>query len=172
MTRSEPTEISIARIGVRATIVKLGLDASGAVEVPPLEQADLAGWYRLGPTPGEIGNAVVIGHVDSYATGPAVFFNIGSLRFGDVIEIRRADASVARFVVDGVASYLKSAFPTELVFGASDRAGLRLVTCGGTFDTKARSYLSNVVVFATLIRQPHLLTYSLRDLELRGNSCS
>ena len=154
MTRSGPTEISIPRIGVTAKIMGLGLDPTGAIEVPSLEQAQLAGWYRLGPSPGEVGNAVVVGHVDSHATGPAVFFNVGALRAGDVIEIKREDRSAATFVVDGVASYPKSAFPTGSVFGPSDRAGLRLVTCGGSFDGEARSYLDNVVVFATLASGP------------------
>jgi hypothetical protein len=151
MARSEPTEIRIPRIGLTAKIINVALDAAGAIEVPPLEQAQLAGWYELGPSPGEVGNAVVVGHVDSYATGPAVFFEIGGLRSGDVIEIRRKDASVARFEVDSVKSYPKSAFPTDLVYGASDRAGLRLITCGGQFDKDARSYLNNVIVFAILV---------------------
>lgn len=152
MARSEPTEISIPRIGVKAKIITVGLDAAGAIEVPPLEQPDLAGWYRPGPSPGEVGSAVVVGHVDSAATGPAVFFELGRLRAGDVVQIRRKDATVARFVVGSVASYLKSEFPTDLVYGPSDQAGLRLITCGGQFDKAARSYLSNVIVFATLSR--------------------
>ncbi len=118
--------------------------------MPPLERAKLAGWYKFGPSPGEIGNAVVVGHVDSYAMGPAVFFAIGGLRAGDAIEIRRKDGSIARFAVNSVASYPKTAFPTELVYGESDQAALRLVTCGGQFDRVARSYLNNVVVYATL----------------------
>jgi sortase (surface protein transpeptidase) len=150
LARSEPTQISIPSIGVRAKIVEVGLDATGALEVPPLEEAQLAGWYGLGPSPGEVGNAVVVGHVDSYAMGPAVFFKIGSLRRGAVIEIRREDGTVAKFLVDSVGSYPKSDFPTDLVYGESDRASLRLITCGGPFDRAARSYLHNVIVFATL----------------------
>jgi Sortase domain len=148
--RSEPTEISIPRIRVSAKIVTVGLDATGSIAVPPLKHAHLAGWYRLGPSPGEVGNAVVVGHVDSHVTGRAVFFELGALRAGDLVQIRRADATVARFVVRTVASYPKSDFPTDLVYGPSDQAGLRLITCGGQFDQDARSYLSNVIVFATL----------------------
>jgi sortase (surface protein transpeptidase) len=151
MTRSEPTEINIPRIGVAAKIMGLGVDAEGMLEAPPLEQAQLAGWYQTGPSPGEIGNGVVVGHVDSHAMGPAVFFKLGELRAGDVIEIKRKDASVAKFVVDGTASYPKSEFPTDLVYGPSDEAGLRLVTCGGEFDRTAHSYLNNIIVFAHLV---------------------
>lgn len=150
MARAEPAEVRIPRIGVNAKIMNIGVDAEGVLEVPPLEEAHLAGWYRLGPSPGEVGNAVVVGHVDSYTNGPAVFFELGALLPGDIIEISRKDGSVARFVVDGVTSYPKSAFPSDLVYGPSPQAGLRLVTCGGEFDKKNREYRDNVVVFATL----------------------
>lgn len=148
---AEPTAITIDAIGVRAKVIPLGLQPNGMIEVPPLDQAQLAGWYRLGPTPGELGNSVIVGHVDSAKIGPAVFFKLGALQPGDLIEVSRQDGSVARFRVDRVASYPKSQFPTELVYGDADRAQLRLVTCGGQFDQKRRDYLDNVIVFATLV---------------------
>jgi hypothetical protein len=147
---AQPIELRIPRIGVSADVINIGIGADGMVEVPPLEQAHLAGWYDRGPSPGEIGNAVVVGHVDSYATGPAVFFELGALRPGDVAEVARADGTIARFVVDGVATYPKSEFPNELIYGPSGAANLRLVTCGGRFDPVTREYPDNVVVFATL----------------------
>lgn len=150
MTRSEPTSITIARIEVRARVVPLGLNADRTPQVPSLAQAELAGWYRLGPSPGEIGNSVIVGHVDSAALGPAVFYLLGKLRPGDTVEVARKDGSVARFTVDRVASYPKSAFPSDLVYGDADRAQLRLVTCGGRFDGQRRTYLDNIVVLATL----------------------
>jgi hypothetical protein len=153
MARSAPIEVSIPRIGVTAKIMKLGLNPNGTLATPPLDQAERAGWYHGGPSPGEIGNAVVVGHVDS-SSGPAVFFNLGALMPGDFIDIKREDATLARFVVNGVASYPKSSFPTDLVYGPSASAALRLITCGGAFDTRASSYLSNVVVFAALVPPP------------------
>jgi hypothetical protein len=150
MTRSTPTRVRIPRIGVDARVMNLGIGENGRIEVPPLEKADLAGWYELGPSPGEVGNSVVVGHVDSYAMGPAVFFKLGALKPGDDIEIKRKDGSVARFIVDGVDSYPKNEFPTGLVYGSSQQAGLRLVTCGGVFDESQREYTDNVIVFATL----------------------
>ncbi|WP_329103805.1 class F sortase [Micromonospora sp. NBC_01699] len=149
MARSEPTGVTIPKIGVDAKLMSLGVDKVGMIEVPPLTQAELAGWYRLGPTPGEIGNAVIVGHVDSQETGPAVFFKLGALKTGDRIKVARRDGSVAEFTVDGVKSYPKAAFPTDLVYGPSDRASLRLVTCGGKFDRKKHSYPDNIIVFAT-----------------------
>ncbi|OZV78507.1 class F sortase [Micromonospora echinospora] len=151
MARSEPTTITIPRIGVDASIMSLGVEADGTVQVPPLQQAQLAGWYRLGAAPGEVGNAVIVGHVDSSYIGPAVFYDLGALLPGDTINVARQDGSTATFRVDAVRSYPKTEFPTELVYGPNDRAALRVVTCGGKFDEKARDYLDNVIVFATLV---------------------
>lgn len=151
MPRSQPLRVKVPRIGVDAEIVPVGLNERGELVVPPLDKPRLAGWYELGPSPGEVGNAVVVGHVDSRNSGPAVFFHLGAVQRGDIIEIVRADGRPAKFVVDGVARYPKNNFPTELVYGPADRAQLRLVTCGGAFDSSARSYKDNVVVFATLL---------------------
>ncbi|RKN50372.1 class F sortase [Micromonospora endolithica] len=148
---SAPTTISITRIGVRANILALGVRDDGTVDVPPLDQAMDAGWYKLGVSPGEVGNAVIMGHVDSVKIGPAVFFRLGELLPGDMIQVTRADRSEVSFRVDGVRSYPKDAFPTELVYGPSDTASLRVITCGGIFNEQAGSYPDNVIVFATLV---------------------
>ncbi|WP_229403120.1 class F sortase [Micromonospora okii] len=149
--RAAPTTVSIPRIGVDAPVMTLGTNPDGTVQVPPLEQAMSAGWYSPGASPGEIGNAVLVGHVDSAKVGgPAVFFQLGALRTGDTIAVSRDDGSRLTFTVDDVRSYPKNDFPSELVYGPSDRAGLRVVTCGGQFDEEAGSYVDNVVVFATM----------------------
>ncbi|MEU9508323.1 class F sortase [Micromonospora sp. NPDC048170] len=150
LARSAPTTIAIPRIGVDASIMSLGTNPDGTVQVPPLEQAQLAGWYEPGPSPGEIGNAVIVGHVDSAKIGPAVFFSLGALQPGDTITVTREDGQQATFTVETVKAYPKTEFPTEQVYGPSDRAGLRVVTCGGTFDQAAGSYPDNVVVFASM----------------------
>ncbi|WP_407676324.1 class F sortase [Plantactinospora alkalitolerans] len=151
LPRSEPTTIAIPKIKVNAKIISIGLNGDGTVQVPPLKQAQLAGWYKLGVSPGEIGNAVVVGHVDSAAMGPAVFFKLGALRQGDELRVTRKDGEIVRFAVDTVESYPKTAFPAELVYGAVDTARLQVVTCGGKFDRKKGSYPNNIVVSATRI---------------------
>ncbi|MFG1775696.1 class F sortase [Micromonospora sp. NPDC049051] len=150
LARSAPTTITIPRIGVDASIMSLGTNPDGTVQVPPLEQAQLAGWYEPGPSPGEIGNAVIVGHVDSAKMGPAVFFSLGALQPGDTITVTREDGQQATFTVESVKAYPKTEFPTEQVYGPSDRPGLRVVTCGGIFDPAAGSYPDNVVVFASM----------------------
>ncbi|MEU3456350.1 class F sortase [Micromonospora sp. NPDC006766] len=150
LSRSTPTSVTIPTIGVHAEIMSLGLNPDGSIEVPPLAQAMKAGWYSLGASPGEAGNAVIVGHVDSSKLGPAVFFNLGALKPGDTISVAREDGSTATFTVNEVKSYPKTDFPTELVYGPSDTPSLRVVTCGGAFDQSAGSYVDNVIAFATM----------------------
>lgn len=125
--------------------------ADGGIEVPPLEDTRSSGWYTESPTPGEVGPSVVLGHVDSAKNGPSVFYRLGELKPGDTVEINRADGSVASFRIDAVREYAKNQFPTEVVYGNLDRAGLRLITCGGTFNPKSGHYESNIIAFASLV---------------------
>jgi sortase (surface protein transpeptidase) len=147
---SAPTRIDIPAIGVASGLVDLGLNADGTVEVPPLAKDSSAGWYHDSPTPGELGPSLLLGHVDSAEYGPAVFFRLGDLRPGDEASVTRTDGTVAVFTIDRVASYPKDSFPTLEVYGNTDRAELRLITCGGDFDASARNYLDNIVVYASL----------------------
>ena len=108
-------------------------------------------WLTVSPTPGQLGPATIIGHVDSAAYGPGVFFKLGDLRQRDKIYVTRSDGTVAMFEIERVAEYKKAHFPTHEVYGNIDHAGLRLITCGGTFDPSIRSYESNIVVYAALV---------------------
>jgi Sortase domain len=141
-----PVALTIPAIGVDTPLIDLGRTSSGALQVP--DSFTVAGWYDLGPRPGQPGPAVIAGHVDS-TLGPAVFYLLGELRAGDQVYVRRADGSVAAFVVTGVLMYTKTAFPASSVYGPVSGPQLRLITCGGTFDYARHSYLSNVVVYAT-----------------------
>ena len=148
---SVPLSIAIPSIGVQSTLLQLGLNADKSIEVPPLEEPDSqAGWYKYSPTPGQIGPAVILGHVDSVQYGPGVFFRLGALEPGAAVNITLTNRVVAVFTVNRVVSYPKSAFPSAAVYGEIDQPGLRLITCGGTFDPQAGSYESNIVAYATL----------------------
>lgn len=151
--RSLPVEIDIPAIGVHSAIQYVGLNADGTIQVPPLNGSPLtneAAWYRYSPTPGQPGPAIIEGHIDSAAQGPSVFFHLGALRPGDRIDVRLRDGADTVFVVSGVREYPKSSFPTSAVYGNVPYAGLRLITCGGSFDYSTRHYMANIVVFAAL----------------------
>ncbi len=144
-TAATPVRVRVPAIGVDSELLRLGTDATGVL-VPP-DDFDRAGWFADGAVPGDVGPAVVAGHVDS-VDGPAVFSRLGELGPGAEVLVDRADGTTARFAVTGVGRYPKRDFPTESVYGPTPRAELRLVTCGGEFDRPRRSYLDNVVVFA------------------------
>ena len=144
---SPPVRLTIPAIRVATPLVRLGRERDGSMQVP----ADFAraGWFAEGLTPGQVGPAVIAGHVDS-RTGPAVFFRLRELRPGDTVQVERADGARLRFVVEQARSFPKATFPTAEVFGPAPWAALRLVTCGGDFDRARGSYRDNLVVFARL----------------------
>jgi hypothetical protein len=149
---SAPLTIAIPAIRVHSSLQRLGLTAAGAMQVPiPGPHYDEAGWYKYSPTPGSLGPAVIVGHVDSFANGPSVFYLLGALQPGDRVLVTLADGSVAQFSVDAVRRYPKVHFPTQLVFGNTNHAALRLITCGGAFDSTTGHYLDNTVVLASLV---------------------
>jgi sortase (surface protein transpeptidase) len=115
--------------------------------VPP--GAFPAGWYTGAPTPGELGPAILAGHVD-HGGSAGVFYRLRDLEPGDTVEVARQDGSAAVFRVTRVEQHRKEAFPTAAVYGDLDHAGLRLITCGGQFDGRVHSYEDNIVVFAEL----------------------
>ena len=147
-----PTRVRIPAIDVDASMIPLGLRVDGTIEVPT--EADQAGWWVDGHEPGEVGPAVILGHVDS-RTGPAVFFRLTDLQPGDRIHVDREDHTIVTYEVQSLEQYAKDEFPTEAVYGSTDQPVLRLVTCGGPFDRGDRSYEDNVIVFATEV---HLAT--------------
>jgi hypothetical protein len=149
MARSTPTKISIPDIGVDAPVASVGLASDGTVATPPLRENNLAGWYSGGPSPGQMGPAVVVGHVDGPG-GESVFYKLGKLRPGDRVQIDLANHRAAMFVVYSVESYPKGKFPGDRVYGDYTRPGLRLITCGGRYVGGSLGYADNVVVYASL----------------------
>lgn len=140
-----PARIAIPALGIDAPIVPVGIEAGGTMEVP--EDVSTAGWYRFGPVPGGRGSAMVIGHVDSRTQGPGIFFGLSKLPLGERIRVRLEGGptqffvSVARRFID------KDELPLDL-FARDGPPRLTLVTCGGGFDERSRSYSHNVVVYA------------------------
>jgi Sortase domain len=147
---AEPVRLEIPSIGLSTAVHPLGLNPGHIVQVPPLSADSWAGWYRYSPTPGQLGPSIVLGHVDSARYGPGVFYRLGALRPHQTVTVTRSDGSVAVFTVDRVAEYPKDRFPVLQVYGNTDHAALRLITCGGRFDVSAHSYQDNIVAFASL----------------------
>jgi|SRR5450631_2268645 hypothetical protein len=143
-----PVSLRIPVLGVSVSLSTLGLNADKSPQVPT--NYEQPGWYKLGPAPGQVGSAVILGHVDD-KKGPAVFYRLQTLKAGDKVDVSLTDGSVVHFVVKTVEMYLKAKFPSHKVYGSHGYSGLQLVTCGGKFDSDTGHYLSNVVAYTTLV---------------------
>ncbi|MFI7025645.1 class F sortase [Micromonospora sp. NPDC049900] len=149
MPSSPPTRVSIPSLKVSAPTVPLGLQADGTMQVP--DSATDVGWYTRAPTPGALGPAVLAGHVD-WRGHDGSFHDLADLVPGATLTVDREDGSRATFTVTKNQRHPKDDFPTEAVYGPVDHAALRLITCGGPFDTERDSYRDNIIVYATLTR--------------------
>ena len=142
--RAAPGRIVIEAVGVSADIETLRLAADGTLALPT--DTDTVGWFTGSSRPGDIGPAVMVGHVDSL-DGLAVFGRLAGLNAGDLVTVDNADGTTVSFVVSSVARYPKESFPSDAVYGPTPDAELRLITCGGGYDWDT-GYADNVVVLA------------------------
>lgn len=149
MKHSVPVRLEVADVGITTELIQLGTNPDGSLETPT--SYEVAGWYKYSPTPGEIGPAVITGHVDNYK-GPAVFFRLKEMVPGQKVRVTRTDGSVAVFTVSRLAQFDQDNFPTDDVYGNTSDAQLRLITCGGAFNHLTGHYTQNTVVYAVLDR--------------------
>ncbi|WP_055571331.1 class F sortase [Streptomyces prasinopilosus] len=150
LPRAAPTRLRIPDIDVDAPFTDLAIAASGELEAPPPDDTNLVGWFADGVSPGERGTSIIAGHVDT-KTSAAVFARLSELEKGDRFEVKRADGRKAEFVVDHAESFDKDDFPDKRVYADTDDAQVRLITCAGDYDRKAKDYTENLVVFAHLV---------------------
>ncbi|GAB3153869.1 class F sortase [Amycolatopsis stemonae] len=150
LPKSDPVSIDIPKIRAHSSLVPLGVNADNTIQVPPVTTPLQAGWYTYAPTPGEVGPAIVLGHVDgNHQKG--IFYRLKELAAGDRVSIARKDGSTALFEVTKVHQVPKQDFENEGVYDDTAGPELRLITCGGVFDRSAHNYVDNIVVYAKLV---------------------
>jgi sortase (surface protein transpeptidase) len=149
MPKSVPVSIRIPAIGASSSLVSLGLNPDRTVALPPVSTPMQASWFNGSPTPGQLGPSVIFGHVDGDKQ-LGIFFKLHELQPGDEIDVARQDGTTAKFAVTHLQEISKDQFPAQAVYGNTDDAELRLITCGGAFDAKDRNYLDNIIAYATL----------------------
>jgi hypothetical protein len=151
---ARPVAIDIPRIDSRSSLINLGLNSAGELEAPPVDQPQQAGWYAEGIKPGDTGPAVIAGHVNGRVNGvstPGIFKDLHLLRTGDQVHILRSDNSEVSFVIMRVEQYDKDKFPTQKVYGDTKGPELRVITCGGDYDSAHHRYLDNIVAYGVEI---------------------
>jgi sortase (surface protein transpeptidase) len=141
-----PVNIKIPSIKVDAVIEKVGLKTDGSMGVPkqPLD----AGWYELGPRPGEIGSAAIDGHVNWYYGATGVFADLRKVKPGDKITVQDDKGAIISFVVRGSRMYAAAADATDVFKSSDGKAHLNLITCDGVWDKNAKQYSKRLVIFA------------------------
>jgi hypothetical protein len=142
-----PTRVQIAAAGVDVTVVPVGVEVDGLMELPP--DVSIAGWYRFGSDPGsDTGTTVISAHVDSLEYGLGPFSQLKTLSAGTEILVTSADGSARAYLVESVQSILKAQLPLDQVFDREGAPRLVLITCGGQFNSEQLNYSDNVVVVA------------------------
>ncbi|PKV92914.1 sortase family protein [Amycolatopsis echigonensis] len=149
-TGLRPTSVEIPKIGAKSSLITVLPNKDGQISVPSVKNPMQAAWYRLSPVPGDVGPAIVLGHVDGNHQ-PGIFYKLKDVNPGDEVDIERSDGKKLKFVVDHKEQVPKDTFPTQAVFGNTDKPQLRLITCGGVFDHAEHSYKDNIVVYANLV---------------------
>lgn len=142
-----PSRVTIPAIGVDAIINPYGLDESGGMAVP--DNGDEVAWFEPGYKPGQRGNAVLAGHVDS-EKAPAVFWDLKELAPGDEITVTDENGETLVFVVKDSVAYDTGEAPISDIFGSSPERGLNLITCTGYFDRGGGGYVERLVVYTEL----------------------
>lgn len=141
---ARPIGLAIGGIEVAAPVVEVGVDPSGALEIPGAQEV---GWYRNGPVPGAPGSSVLAAHVDQGGR-PGVFFELGQVEPGTPVAVGFSDGTVQWFEIVGRRSYAKDQLPAAQLFASEGPPVLTLITCGGSFDAETRSYSDNLVAYA------------------------
>lgn len=141
-----PKKISLPFLGIDADIQEVGLASGGGMGAP--SSFKKVGWFKLGARPGEIGNAVLAGHLDTYSDKGGVFWNLSKARSGDYIYITDDFGKKMRFRITRSESYNVFSAPMEEIFGSIGVPRLVLITCDGAWNSEKGGYDNRLVVFA------------------------
>jgi sortase (surface protein transpeptidase) len=147
---TRPTNVKISKIGAESKLIAVAVNKDGKMAVPSAKTPMQAAWYQLSPVPGDVGPAIVLGHVDGNKQ-PGIFYKLKDVNPGDEVIVERSDGKNLKFVVEKKDQVPKDQFPEDAVYGNTDKPQLRLITCGGVFDKEEHSYKDNIIVYANLV---------------------
>jgi len=147
---SLPVRLLIPSLSIDTDVQHVGISKKGNMAVPS-NYTDV-GWYRYGTIPGQLGSAVIDGHVDNGLALPGVFKHLIDIKVGDDVYVVREDGTQLHFVVKDKQLYPSKAAPVERIFNRSDAARLNLVTCDGAWVKDEKTYDQRLVIFTELRR--------------------
>ena len=150
LSSSLPARLVIPALHVDASVQKVGVKADGNMATPS-NFSDVA-WYKHGTVPGQLGSAVISGHVDNGLALAGVFKHLPEIQIGDDVFIEQQDGSKLHFVVEAIESYPYKDAPVEKIFAQNDAARLNLVTCEGNWVKSEKTYDRRLVVFTKLVK--------------------
>jgi sortase (surface protein transpeptidase) len=141
-----PVRIKIPSISVDAKVEKVAIAKNGAMAVPknPLN----TGWYQYGVKPGEIGSAVIDGHVDWWSGTKAIFEHLHKVKVDETITVQDDKGANITFIVKKVRKYNAKADATDIFLSNDGKAHLNLITCTGKWNKITKQYSERLVVFA------------------------
>jgi hypothetical protein len=142
----EPVRVAVPSLGIDAAVDPVGVDPDGQLTIP----ADIGrvGWYRFGPVPGNVGSAVLAGHVDDVEQGLGVLAPLREAAVGQEVVVTDAEGTTTRWQIVSRGLIPKGELPLDRIFNRSGPPRLVLLTCGGPFLPEYRSYRDNLVVIA------------------------
>lgn len=143
----EPTALVLPDLGVDMPVDPVGVQADGAMEIPT--DPAVAGWYRFGPAPADAAGATVIAaHVDSRVYGLGPLARLRDAQPGQQVSVTDAAGTITTYIVESVTYIPRAQLPVDELFSREGPRSLVVITCGGSFDERTRSYSDNVVLVA------------------------
>ena len=144
-----PVRLKIPKIKVNAPIDYVGVLADGSMGIPALPQH--TAWYQPGPRPGEIGSAVIDGHLNWWYGSAGVFGHLKSLKKGDIVSIQSDRGETISFRVRATKLFREKDDATSIFTSTDGKAHLNLVTCDGVWVHATKAYSQRLVVFTDKI---------------------
>jgi sortase A len=153
-----PIRITSPAANINGDIIPVGVDSTGAMAAPEGPNSDPVWfqgfWWEYGVKPGQVGNAVIAGHLDRKDGSPALFWGLRKLKVGDSVYVRTVAETTLHFRVTRVQTFYN---PTggaddpiiQQIFGPATTPNLNLITCTG--DWTGKEYTKKLVVFTTLV---------------------
>lgn len=144
-----PYKIKIPSLGIDTFVERVGVASDGSMDVP--KNIWNTAWFGNGGyKPGEMGNAVIAGHLDAPGT-KAVFWELDKLKPGARLYLSDTGGQELTFEVIELKDYLISEAPLTQIFGPATEPRLNLITCSGVFSRASQLYNKRLVVFTKLI---------------------